>query len=252
MTNDPDERSAELLAGALADDLSPAEQQELAGRLAEDAALREEFSAMSDLVTTMRSSVLGEWREEAPSAQLRRAVQQISDDGNAEPQIHAVDSLDTGRRVTERRATTRPRRSVWFAGAAACIAAGVALTLGAQYALDAPPQGPPGTFGVVESVNFRDTVTGVDIDGSLIAHTWGTETVLEIDGLAPGASFAVVLTAQDGRQFESGTFFGSEIPIDCRMNAAVMRQEVQMLEIRDADGQIVTAAELPAAIDPQE
>ena len=85
------------------------------------------------------------------------------------------------------------------------------------------------------------------IDGSVIAHTWGTETVLEIDGLPAGDSYSVVLVGDDGVESPSGTFFGSEVTIDCRMNAAVMRDDVSTLEIRDDSGDAVAVAMLPAA-----
>ena len=66
-----------------------------------------------------------------------------------------------------------------------------------------------------------------------------------------GESFAVVLVADDGEKFASGTFFGSEVLIECRMNAAVMRDDVGLVQITGDDGEVSAEAELPAAIDPE-
>ncbi|MBO0594464.1 hypothetical protein I2487_02210 [Nesterenkonia sp. E16_10] len=140
------------------------------------------------------------------------------------------------------------------------MAIGVVGTLGVQTVLDsddaapgAPadglvaeePLGPPGELGAQEPVSFSDPGAGVEVDGALVAHTWGTETVLEIDGLTPGEAFTVVLVGADGEEIESGSFLGSEVPVDCRMNGAVLREDVQRLEIRDDAGQAITAAALP-------
>lgn len=83
-------------------------------------------------------------------------------------------------------------------------------------------------------------------------HEGRTETVLEVEGLEPGDSFTVVLVAEDGQEFASGTFFGSEVLIECRMNAAIMRDEVERVEITGDDGGLIAQAELPEAIDPEE
>ena len=145
----------------------------------------------------------------------------------------------------------RPRRSLFALVAAGCVVAGAGGTLAVQQVTGAPPDGPPGTYGAVEDVAFAVQPSGVAVDGSLIAHTWGTETVLEIEGLQPGETFVVVLVAEDGEEFASGTFFGSEVLIDCRMNAAVMRDEVDRVEITADDGEIIARAQLPEAIDPE-
>lgn len=82
--------------------------------------------------------------------------------------------------------------------------------------------------------------------GDLVAHTWGTETVLEIAGLPAGERYAVVLVARDGDVYQSGTFLGSEVTIDCRMNAALLRPDVADVEIRDDEGVVVGVAHAPA------
>ena len=81
---------------------------------------------------------------------------------------------------------------------------------------------------------------------SLIAHTWGTETVLTVDGLAQGAAFTVVVVGEDGAEYESGTFLGSSVPIDCRLNAAVLREDVAAVAIRSLEGGQIAVAEVPS------
>lgn len=134
--------------------------------------------------------------------------------------------------------------------AVGCVIAGAGGTLVVQQIIDSPPDGPPGTYGAVEEASFVTEPAEVDIDGALVAHTWGTETVLEMEGLEPGVSFSVVLVADDGEEFSSGTFFGSEVLIECRMNAAIMRDDVDRVEITTDDGDLIAQADLPEAIDP--
>ena len=49
----------------------------------------------------------------------------------------------------------------------------------------------------------------------------------------------------------SGAFLGSEVLIQCRLNADVMRDDATRLEILGPEGDIVGAADLPDAIDPE-
>lgn len=89
------------------------------------------------------------------------------------------------------------------------------------------------------------SVRGSAAPASSVAHTWGTETVLEIDGLAEGEIFEVILVSEDGAELTSATFFGAEQTITCRMNAALMREDVSQLEIRDASGSVVVSSSVP-------
>lgn len=219
-------RREELIAAAAAGDLSPGEHEEFEALCAEDPSARQELRDLTELLPSLRDAA-SQWQEQQPSAELGESVRHIPHRG------------------------VRRRRAVLAAAVAASLIAGSAITLGIQHLIEAPPDGPPGTYGVVEEVAFAGEPIDVDIDGALIAHTWGTETVLEIEGLEPGESFAVVLVSEEGDRYESGTFLGSDILIECRMNAAVMRDEVSSLEITDDVGEVVVSAELPAAIDPE-
>lgn len=92
--------------------------------------------------------------------------------------------------------------------------------------LDAPPEGPPGTLGAIEQITFADVPAGTTVDASLVAHTWGTETLLEIEGAALGETFEVLLVDHDGARYGSGSFIGTEATVVCAMNAAVHRTPV--------------------------
>ncbi|SDU79510.1 hypothetical protein [Jiangella alkaliphila] len=112
---------------------------------------------------------------------------------------------------------------------------------------DDAPTGPPGTLGATETIAFDGEPSGIDVDASVVAHTWGTETLLDVDGLPAGETYTVVVIAVNGDEFPSGEFIGSTVPVTCAMNAAVLRQDAASIEIRDADGDTVMASELPPA-----
>ncbi|GAB3302371.1 hypothetical protein [Pseudoclavibacter terrae] len=108
-----------------------------------------------------------------------------------------------------------------------------------------PPVGDPGTLGAVEPVDFQGEPVGVEIDGSVVAHTWGTETLLTVNGLPSGEFYSVVVVDAAGEDVGSGTFLGSEVEINCAVNAAALREEVTSVEIRAESGDIVASAALP-------
>ncbi|MBE1513909.1 hypothetical protein [Nesterenkonia halotolerans] len=304
------QRQAELLGAAAADDLSPAERQELETMCAQNPWLAQELRQLRRTSSALGQH-LGGWNEEAPSQQLRARVlaeveaapaqdgtahAAMAEDGtahattapaqaagvstpvpaptNSTPQAAPARSDNAhstpGSAGTRRAGTRRTRRRRTVLLAAASVAIGVAATLGVQTVLDsgpadtgsdpapefvaAQPSGTPGELGVQEPVSFTEPdLAGGDaesdpevaVEGALVAHTWGTETVLEITGLPVGSSYSVVLVGEDGEEIESGSFLGSELPVECRMNGAVLREDVDRLEIRAEDGTALTAAELP-------
>lgn len=252
MSEESADRRAELIAAALAGELTAGEAEELAQMRAADPSIEVEIEEMSALTGTL-ASVVPTWQEEEPSSRLRERVigtPTAEADGEEAFAPSGVDAevvplpseADVGVGRIRRRVRT-------VLGAAACVAAGVALAAGGYTIATAPPSGPPGTLGAVEEVEFAVEPAGVRVEGALIAHTWGTETVMEIDGLTPGESYVLVLVATDGTEFDSGTFFGSEVTIDCRMNAAVMRHDVSRVEIRDDAGEVVSGSDLPEAVE---
>lgn len=273
------ERQAELLGAAAANDLSPAEQQELDALCAQDPRLAQELRQLRQTSSALSQHSRG-WNEEAPPEQLRARVlaavnaptpvptTPTAQPAPARPNVaHPAPGTEGTRRAGTRR--TRSRRTMMLA--AASVALGVAATLSVQAVLDSDPtdtgsdsdagllaeqpSGAPGELGVQEPVSFttdpdlagEDAESGaeVTVDGALVAHTWGTETVLEMTGLPMGGSYSVVLVGEDGQEIESGSFLGSERPVECRMNGALLREDVDRLEIRAEDGTPLTSAELP-------
>jgi hypothetical protein len=249
---EPDDRRAELIAAALADDLSPAETAELDALRAADPTVDEEIALLGGLPGRIRD--VGSWQEAEPSAELERRIARIADghdqDATAEtgtptdadaPADRPAD-LDAHR---ARRGSRTRRTALLIAGAAACLALGAA-----GGAFLATPRadvatGPAGTLGAVEDVTFAGAPAGVDVEGDVVAHTWGTETVLSVGGLPVGDSFRVVVIDAAGGEHASGTMLGSAVRIDCRLNADVLRQDAASVEIRDAAGDRVAVAELP-------
>lgn len=272
MAHPTPDRRAELIAAALADDLSATERAEFAELIQADPSIAVELAELAGTVEQVRAitpaSAEAPWIEQEPPADLRARVLEAAradDDAergeparrwDADDAVHGPD--DGGREARDDGAQARdgqaaPERNAgtgrvrWFFIAAACFLAGVLVTVGTVTVMERPPSGPPGTLGAEEVVAFESVPADVEIEGVLIAHTWGTESVLQIEGLEVGAPYVVVLVDNAGREYDSGTFLGSEVRIDCAMNAAVMRHEVTRLEIRDDDGAVVAESDLPEA-----
>ncbi|PPF55719.1 hypothetical protein C5B94_04545 [Clavibacter michiganensis] len=239
-----DDRRAELIAAALADDLSPAETAELDARRSADPTIDAEIALLGGLPSAIRG--LGTWQDAQPGAELARRVERIAT-GHGEADAPAPGSAPAGiDDLAVHRAARRPRRPLLLlAGAAACLALGA---VGGAFL--ATPRadvatGPAGTLGAVEDVTFAGAPTGVDVEGDVVAHTWGTETVLSIDGLPAGDAFTVVVVDAGGAEHASGSMLGSAVRIECRMNADVLREDAASVEIRDAGGDRIAVAELP-------
>jgi hypothetical protein len=237
---EPDDRRGELIAAALADDLSPAETAELQAMRAADPTIDEEIALLGGLPPAIRG--VGGWQEAAPSDELARRIGRIAD-GHGEAAADR-DDRDDRDDLASRRATRVRRPALLIAGAAACLVIGAAggVFLAAPRADLAT--GPAGTLGAVEDVTFAGAPAGVDVEGDVVAHTWGTETVLSVDGLPAGDSFTVVVIDAAGGVHASGTMLGSAVRIDCRLNADVLREDAAAVEIRDAAGDRVAVAEL--------
>lgn len=262
-----DDRRAELIAAALAGELSPAEGAELDDRRAADPTIDEEIALLGGLPSAIRG--IGAWEEAAPSPELARRIGLIADGHgeSAEPggahaaAVEAGSPTDPGGPTHadaaapaapadldahRARRGSRARRTVLLlAGAAACLALGAA---GGAF-LTAPradvATGPAGTLGALEDVTFAGAPAGVVVEGEVVAHTWGTETVLSVDGLPAGDAFSVVVVDAGGGEHPSGTMLGSAVRIDCRLNADVLREDAASVEIRDAAGDRVAVADLP-------
>ncbi|UOW03844.1 hypothetical protein MU580_00805 [Clavibacter michiganensis subsp. michiganensis] len=246
---EPDDRRGELIAAALADDLSPAETAELDAMRAADPTIDEEIALLGGLPAALGG--LGSWQEAEPSDELARRVGLIADGrGEVEPMAAttATTAADGPADLDAHRARrgSGPRRTAFLiAGAAACIAVGVAGGAFLATPRADVARGPAGTLGAVEDVTFAGAPAGVDVEGDVVAHTWGTETLLTVDGLTAGDSYSVVVVDAAGGEHSSGTMLGSAVRIDCRLNADVLRRDAASVEIRDAAGDRVAVAELP-------
>ncbi|WP_285062607.1 hypothetical protein [Frigoribacterium sp. ME-P-080] len=271
-----DARRDELTAAALADDLSPSERVEFDALRAADPSIDAELAALGVVVGGL--SDFGRWDEVAPSDGLRERVDAVARAGDDPAVGRATDdgiASDVGTasgvgtasdagilsgagtmgvdptvpRIGPHVATARSgrgRRPLLIAVvAAACLAIGAGGGVLLAMPRDTVVAGPAGTLGAVEHVDFVGQPAGVDLDGDLVAHTWGTETVLSIDGLPTGSAFTVVVVGGDGREYESGAFLGSDVRVDCRLNAAVLRPDVASVEIRAADGHDIAVASVP-------
>ncbi|WP_396599986.1 hypothetical protein [Frigoribacterium sp. R86507] len=264
---DGDARRDELTAAALADDLSPSERVEFDALRAADPSIDAELASLGVMVDGL--SGFGRWDDVVPSDRLRERIDALGHvaeapaSRDADVPLDADVALDTGTGTgtgtapDEAPATHigphvaaarsgRGRRPLLIAvAAAACLAIGAGGGVLLATPRDTVVAGPAGSLGAVEHVDFVGQPDGVDLDGDLVAHTWGTETVLSVDGLPTGSAFTVVVVGGDGREYESGAFLGSDVRVDCRLNAAVLRSDVASVEIRAADGHDIAVASVP-------
>lgn len=228
-----DERRAELVAAAVTDDLDDAERAELDALRAADPGVQVEIDELRAVADRFDALLPGTgWRDDLPSPRLEAAV--VAAAGPARP------------------ATPNRRRLGLVAAAVALVAVGAGGALGVQELRDdgsaqvTAPEGPPGTLGAVEPVQFAADDDPADVDAALVAHTWGTEAVLDVTGLPPGEVYDVVFLDATGAEVSAGAFLGSVVEIHCSMNAAILREDVRALRIQRPDGTVVRSAELPA------
>jgi hypothetical protein len=247
MTDDRDARRALLISGAISGDLTDAERTELDELRRNDPSVDVEIHELTDILSSTTAAVT-DWDASAPSGALRDRVLNIANEGDV---AHApsAPATPTAALPSDGARVTVLRRRPWLlaVGAAACVAVGAGGVVLGQQSIPGPPTGPPGTLGAIEQISFDGEPAGVDIDGSLVAHTWGTETILNITGLTEANPYEVVLVTVAGDSLDSGSFLGSTVAIACEMNAAVMRESVASVEIQDASGTVVARAQLPDA-----
>jgi anti-sigma factor RsiW len=184
-------------------------------------------------------------------ADLRAFAEQLSLAGPVEPWIADAPSHDLRARVARIRAADVPprRRRAWAVPvtAAAFLSVGLVVGLVVPLAVNAPPSGPPGTFGAIEHVDLTVAMPEVRIDADLVAHTWGTEAIIEATGLEPGRTYAVTILGRDGQEYTAGEMLGSTVDILCHLNAAVLREDVKGIRVSERDGTVVATADVPDA-----
>lgn len=232
----PDDRWAELVAAALAGELTPAESLEFDALRRSDRARADEFAALEEVAGRLRQGDLG-WTTPRDAGDLYARIEASVDRGDPTV-VGAAPVLPLVR---------RPRRWVAPLVGAACLAAGLVIGANGVGVLRAPvPSGPPGTLGAVEQIEVRDDIGGIDVSAEVVAHTWGTEAYLEASGLDVGATYELVFVGEDGTEFTAGEVLGSDVPIVCRMNAAVLRGDAARMELRDTGDAVIAHAELPS------
>lgn len=140
------------------------------------------------------------------------------------------------------------RQTAWRrigGGVAAAAAAVVAVVVGISLFLDRDGGGPP-ELGEEEPIAFSEAPRGVSTEAAVVAHTWGTEVLLEVEGLEAGEVYAVNVEREAGSPVPAGTFVSVEgDPVECRLNGAVLRQDASAITVADASsGETVLRSEL--------
>ncbi|WP_322411876.1 hypothetical protein [Microbacterium invictum] len=235
----PDDRIAELMAAALAGELTESEAAEWDALRRRRPEVEEEFRQLAALSSRLREGDVT-WTAPRDADALGDRIFRAID---ADAAVPSPTSASAATATTVRRA----RRWITPALAAACLAVGVVIGIAWPEPPGATPSGPPGTLGAIESVDLDGIPADVDIEADLVAHTWGTEAVFEATGLDVGATYDVVLIDESGQEYSAGAMLGSEVPIECRLNAAVLRADAVRIEIRSADDSILAQADLPEA-----
>ncbi|WP_186307687.1 hypothetical protein [Microbacterium sp. 1.5R] len=220
----PDERIEELIAASVAGELSELESGELAQLTRVHPWIADEITRLRDVAERAGRAGI-DWEDPVVTAALReRVLGEIAVEPSVEPR----------------------RRMPWGALllGAACLTVGLGIGSALPGVLSAPPSGPPGTLGAYEPLIVTESA-GIDVDADLVAHTWGTEAVLDLDGLTAGETYRVVFVGEDGTEFPAGEMRGSEVPIHCRLNAAVLREQTVRLEVRSEESAVIASADLP-------
>ncbi|MFN3599976.1 MAG: hypothetical protein ACK4UY_01150 [Dietzia sp.] len=240
-----DDRRAELIGAALGGDLSETERRELDTLRRTDPQLDAELTSLGHLASTLgRTSLPWRAEDEDPPADLGRRVSAMV--AAAEPDSAGGTGGDRGDELAARRRPHGVRVVLGrTAAAVVLVATGAVGALAAQQWTQAPPDGPPGTLGAVEPIAFAGQPAQSEITAHVVAHTWGTETLLEIDGLREGENFDVTIVDTEGNSIASGSFIGTEVTVECAMNAAILREQVAQIRIVSDDGSVEAAAELP-------
>ena len=233
----PDDRWAELVAAALAGELTRAEAEEFDELRRGHPRRADEYAGLQEVARRLRQGDVT-WIAPRDTADLGERIMASIDREDAAAAVPAPGTP----------AVVPRRRRPWIApvSAAACLVVGVIVGVnGAELLRPSAPSGPPGTLGAVESSDMDDDVAAVDVDAQLVAHTWGTEAYLQATGLDVGATYELVFVGADGGEFSAGEVLGSEVPIVCRMNAAVLRADTVRMELRDTEDAVVAHANLP-------
>jgi hypothetical protein len=137
---------------------------------------------------------------------------------------------------------TGSARRVFLTGGIAAGVGGVAGYLGRRASEPEPvalPPAPP-----MEQIAF--TGDAEVTTSALINHTWGTELLLDLQGLTTGATYDVVYDATAGEVTAGSLLAVADVVMKCRFNAAAVRADLRAIEVRGSDGSVALRAELPS------
>lgn len=143
----------------------------------------------------------------------------------------------------ELRRSTGPasRRDVLIGGIAASVGAVLGIS-GAVVATrsDGGPEGPP-----TEAIEFAAADERIRTTAALINHTWGTELMLDVEGLPGDNTYQVVYASTNDGPVVGGSFRSVEDTLlRCRFNAAVLRADVARIAVAGPDGREILSAKL--------
>ena len=220
-------RYRELLGSYVLGRLGDAEAAELERHLDRCEACRTEETELR-AVTSLMPAPDADW---SPPPDLEdRVVAAVLPEQGSEGTPHG----DRGRYGVQNRFV------LGLAVAAAVLVAAVGLAV----FLTTGQEGPPG-LGEAEPIAFSEAPAGVSTDAAIVAHTWGTEVNLEVEGLNPGEVYTVLIERDDGKSVSAGTFVAVETqPVECQLNGAVLRQDASAVSVKDAQGDEVLRSEL--------
>lgn len=185
-----------------------------------------------------------ELTEIAPLANLLRRVDpdRLTDQGAPPPHLGEEIVRRVRAQATDRDARRHQpvsQRRAWALPVAAALLAGI-VGVGVGVAVAAQAGGDESGEVPLEAVAVSELVEGVDASAELIAHTWGTEIQLEVEGLADGASYRAVILRADGTAVPAGTFIGTgDNRMRCNLNAALLREEATGFVVTTSEGREV-------------
>ncbi|MEH3076042.1 MAG: hypothetical protein PGN11_05105 [Quadrisphaera sp.] len=227
-----DDADRALLAAAATGHLDDDERAQLDALLSRDASARAELAELRVVLAELEPlrDPAAAW-EERPAPPLAAVVEPVPEPAPAPRAAPAVDRPPhrLPRQLPRQHRPVRRDRGPWrWPPACSSPSAGWAGAL-VRGAVDergraAVVAGPPGTLGAVERVSAQ-TSAGVGATASVVAHTWGTETLLELTGLEAGRTYQVVVVDDAGTAVVAGTLIGTGGEVDCTMNAAVLRAD---------------------------